>query len=146
MANIIPSARGVGGVIKHNDTTFRNAPNPHVVLSKLADVPEFQHWLKDRIGHQPDVTITGTVDENLCRALTFDGNFIWAGLYTQPFKILKINPADNTYTVITGVLGENFCDALTYDGISIWAGLDTAPAKILKINPDTNSYIVITAV
>ena len=113
-------------------------------LRKLADIPQFQIWMKNRLGHLPDVTITGAAGEEYCYSLTFDGTYIWAGLNTSPFKILKINPVNNSYTVITGASGENGCLSLTFDGIYIWAGLYTSPFKILKINPVNNSYTVIT--
>lgn len=45
-------------------------------LRKLADIPQFQTWMKNRMGHLPDVTITGEVDEEYCEALTFDGTKI----------------------------------------------------------------------
>jgi len=114
-------------------------------LRKLLDIPQFQTWMKNRAGHLPDVTITGAVGEDSCLTLTFDGTHIWAGLATTPFKILKINPVDNSYTVITGATGENRCRGIAFDGINIWVSLYTSPAKVMKINPSDNSYTIITA-
>lgn len=137
-----------GIVVKsHTDLTDLNPADEHAVLRKLFDIPEYQNWMKNRFGHFADVTFAaGGAGEDYCEALTFDGTYIWAGLWTEPAKILKINPFDNSYTVITCAAGENKCTSLTFDGTHVWAGLSPdAPAKILKINPVNNSYTVITA-
>jgi hypothetical protein len=127
---------------KHNDLQAREAPIPHIVLSKLQDVPEFQQWMKKRMGHQADATITGAAGQNNGIAITFDGTNIWVSLYTIPVQILKIDPATNTIVAtVTGAAGQNSGIAITFDGTNIWVSVYTIPAQILKIDPATNAIV-----
>ncbi len=127
---------------KHNDLQLKEAPIPHIVLSKLEDVPEFQKWMKKRMGHQVDALITAAAGQNLASGIAFDGTYIWVNNEITPVQILKIDPVTNTIiATVTGAAGQNSGLGILYDGIYIWATLATTPAQILKIDPATNTIV-----
>lgn len=107
---------------------------------KIPDIPDYQNFVKNRLGHLADTTIILAAGEITLRSIIFDGTFLWVGLGTSPAKILKLNPSDNTYTVINAKAEQDDCKALAFDSrnLFIWAGLGTSPAIILKINSSTN--------
>jgi len=76
---------------------------------------------------------TGVTGQNLCRALTFDGTYIYVGLSTTPAYVVKINPSTMaTVSTWTGSSGQNNCFGLTFDGTYIYAGLSTTPAYVIR--------------
>jgi len=79
----------------------RNVPE----LARLLDVP----YIDDR----PKIFEADT-GENYCRALCFDGTYMYMGLYTTPGKIIKIDPATMTQVGSTLTLntGEDYITAL----------------------------------
>jgi hypothetical protein len=44
--------------------------------------------------------------ENSAYSICFDGTHVWIGLFTSPAKIIKMDPADGTYTVYTLASGD----------------------------------------
>jgi streptogramin lyase len=85
-----------------------------------------------------------TSGENHAKSICFDGTHIWIGLFTSPAKIIKMDPADGTYTVYTLSSGENNAESICFDGTHIWIGLTTSPAKIIKMDPADGTYTVYT--
>jgi hypothetical protein len=88
----------------------------------------------------PTVEIDGTVEhiESLCRCLTSDGTYIYAGLYTSPAQVVQIDPT--TMTVVAIWTGGAYCQALAWDGTYIYAGL--ASGQVVKIDPTTMTTVL----
>jgi streptogramin lyase len=82
--------------------------------------------------------------ENSAYSICFDGTHVWIGLFTSPAKIIKMDPADGTYTVYTLASGENITRSICFDGTHVWIGLNTSPAKIIKMDPADGTYTVYT--
>ena len=77
---------------------------------------------------------TGETGEDNCGALTQDADYVYAGLYMSPAKVIKIAKATMaTSAAWTGETGENYCYALTQDADYVYAGLILSPAKVIKI-------------
>lgn len=139
----VGSINGLFRLNKTHGTFIQSWPIGPITQDLLTDGIKIYFATSDKIYELPSEIISPS---NFCRAIIFDGSptsSVWAGLFTSPFKLLKINPIDNSFITITGATGENFCAALTFDGVFVWAGLYISPFKVLKINPDNNSYIVI---
>ena len=80
-------------------------------------------------------TITLATSEDNCHGLFSDGTYLYAGLYTTPGKIVKIDLSDfTTVSTLTLATGENNCHDLLSDGTYLYVSLDTAPGKIVRIN------------
>ena len=140
-----------GGVTKHTQLTDKevNGVIDHALKSvRDGHLYNFQAW-KRLLATQPykaleilRKTWVGATGEDYCRALTFDGTYIYAGLYTSPARVIKIDPSTmTTISSWTPPGGENLCSALTFDGTYIYAGLWTLPAKMYKINPSTMTTV-----
>jgi len=139
------------GVTKHTELTDKeiNGVIDHALRSVRDGHLYNINALKRLLATQPHKALeilkkvwTGATGENYCRALTFDGTYIYAGLDTSPARVIKINP--NTMTAVSlwyGGSGEGYCYALTFDGTYIYAGLNTSPARVIKINPNTMAKV-----
>ncbi|GAJ10836.1 unnamed protein product, partial [marine sediment metagenome] len=80
-----------------------------------------------------DYTWTGAAGEDSCLALTQDADYVYAGLYLTPAKVIKITKATMaTSATWTGAAGENICRALTQDADYVYAGFNIFPAKVIK--------------
>jgi DNA-binding beta-propeller fold protein YncE len=128
-----------GGVKKHTLLTDKEVNG--VIDHALESVREPQMYNSEawskllaaevyKAGDIPKKKWTGTQ----CIALTYDGTYIYAGLFTSPATIVKIDP--KTMTVVgspwTGSIPAGFCYALTFDGTYIYA---CCIAAVYKINP-----------
>src|SRR3972149_8695311 len=84
----------------------------------------------------------GESGQNQCYSLAFDGAYIYAGLYTSPAKVVKIDPVTMTaVSTWTAPSGENYCQAVVSDGFYIYAEVDTTPNKIYRLDPVTMSPV-----
>ncbi|GAI78593.1 unnamed protein product [marine sediment metagenome] len=80
---------------------------------------------------------TGVAGDEYC-CLTQDADYVYAGLYTTPAKVIKIDKSTMTTSAAwTGEVGENDCNAMTQDADYVYAGLGTSPAKVIKIAKST---------
>ena len=78
-------------------------------------------------------TWTGGAGEDFCQVLTFDGTYIYAGLYISPAKVIKINLSTMaTISIWTAAAGENQCRSLSFDGEYLFLGVATTPAKLIR--------------
>lgn len=78
---------------------------------------------------------TGETGDDTCSALTQDADYVYAGLYTTPAKVIKIAKATMTTSATwTGATGENECIPLAQDADYVYVGLATDPAKVIKID------------
>jgi hypothetical protein len=116
----------------------------NAIPGKLIDTKLANHMaLRRLLSWKPEMacafnalTWTGDTGVNYCYALAFDGTYIYAGTYTMPAKVVKIDPATmETVATWTGGEGIAGCVALASDGTYIYAGMYTDPAKVIKIDP-----------
>ena len=77
-----------------------------------------------------------------CKALTFDGEYLYAGCAGASLQVIKLSPGDMAPvgTWDGGGGGGDFI-ALTCDGEYIYAGLDTIPAQVVQIDPSDMSTV-----
>jgi len=73
-------------------------------------------------------------NDNNVYALAVSGSYLYAGLYTSPGKIVKINSTFNQVGTVTFDTGENKITSLAVSGSYLYAGLDTTPGKVVKID------------
>ena len=78
-------------------------------------------------------TLTLDSGENACQCLGSNGTDIFAGLYTSPGKIAKIDSTFTKESTLTLDSGENMCLCIALDEENAYVGLNTSPAKIVKI-------------
>jgi hypothetical protein len=79
--------------------------------------------------------------EDAVYSLAVDGGFLYAGLYTSPGRIIKINLAD--FTVQNSIIlghGRNWVSCLAIDGGYLYAGLRLWPGTIVKV--DLKSFTI----
>lgn len=80
--------------------------------------------------------------QDYCYAVTSDPTYIYAGLYTTPAQVIKIDPQDMaTLATWQGDEGQDLCCALTFDGQYIYAGLRTIPGQVVQIDPATMTTV-----
>lgn len=89
----------------------------------------------------PKAIWTGANGQNSCKALAFDGTYLYAALGTSPAQVVQIDIATMaTMATWTGDTGENDCAGLTCDGAYVYAGLNITPAMVIKL--DTTMGVV----
>jgi len=67
--------------------------------------------------------------------LTFDGDHLWAGTYTDPGRVLRIDPADGGFEeIVLPDVPNHAVRALVPTGDAIWAGLYTVPGRVVSID------------
>ena len=97
------STPAAGGVTAHTALTDREVAGviDHALLSvRDGHLYNFEAWRR-LLATQPKKALeilkkvfTGSTGQNSCFALTFDGTYIYVGLYTTTLaKVVKINPA-----------------------------------------------------
>jgi hypothetical protein len=70
-------------------------------------------------------TWTGETGQNVCSALTCDGEYIYAGLLTSPGQVVQIDPSDmSAVETWEGDTWTRNCHALTFDGLYIYAAIE----------------------
>jgi len=90
----------------------------------------------------PQKAWTAEVGDNYCRALAFDGAYVYVGISGPTAKVIKIDP-ETMATVATwpGIGLYNYVYSLTFDGTYLYAGLNIDPAKVIKIDPETMTTV-----
>jgi hypothetical protein len=76
----------------------------------------------------------GEVGQTYCYAVAYDGVYIYAGLYTSPAKVIKIDPATMT-TVDSWSDGSTVLD-LHVGGDYFYAGLNISPARVYQFGTE----------
>jgi len=76
--------------------------------------------------------------ENYVRAMAVDGGYLYAGLYTDPGKIVKVDLSTFTkVSTLTFGANEGNITSLAVSGGYLYAGLDTPTGKIVKVDLST---------
>ena len=102
------------------------------MITKVFGVPQLIH-LYGALGLNK--TLTFDVNENSVTSLYSNGTDLYAGLFTNPGKIVKIDLGTFTkISTLTLDVGEEEVLSLFSDGSYLYAGLITSPAKIIKID------------
>jgi len=93
-------------------------------------------------GKYSTITLSGV---NYLYWSVFDGTYVWCagnpGEYHTGIVLVKLNPADDSYTTFN--LGSDLKDPheIEYDGNYIWVGGAGGTSGVVRFNPKDNSYI-----
>ena len=102
------------------------------LLLRITGIPQLIHYYGTLALNK---TLTLDTGENRCRSIFSDGSYLYAGLFTSPGKVVKIDLTDFTkVATLTFDTGENYCYTLFSDGSYLYAGLWIAPGKVVKID------------
>ncbi len=105
------------------------------IVTKLYGVPQLIH-LYGALGLNK--TLTFDTGESFVYALFSDGTYLYAGLFTIPGKVVKVDLSTFTkVSTLTFDAGENYVTSVLSDGTYLYAGLNTAPGKVIKVDLST---------
>ena len=101
------------------------------IVTKFYGVPQLIH-LYGALGLNK--TLTFTAGERFVYSLFSDGTYLYAGLYTSPGKVVKIDLSTfTTVSTLTFAAGEEFVYSLFSDGTYLYTGMFTSPGKIHRM-------------
>ena len=104
----------------------QNLYTDRAVLGQLGWKPQLANEIKKKV-------LDLASGENKVCALGYDGTNLYAGLYTTPGKVVKIDPVSMSgISTLTLASGENKVYSLGYDGTNLYAGLNTTPGKVVR--------------
>ncbi len=107
----------------------------HTLLLRTIGVPQLTH-LYGALGLNK--TLTLATGEDSIVSLFSDGTYLYAGSYTIPGKVVKIDLSTFTaVSTLTLTAGEDSIVSLFSDGTYLYAGSYTIPGKVVKIDLST---------